>query len=371
VKGYLENRDIHAISDATLGLFRGYDAATRAVLHEGLPGSFVGMMAAGGAPPAVLVRQDLMYLNTVQRLRDGSIPLKVWLTNALALSTDRAEAEPLRRALEEVEIKSTGAPRLDIVDAAELKEVVVHHDDMLPFEYMRVGLTVAQAIAKLSVTRFSGGVEELGSAGGPLVYLGTGWLIAPTLLITNHHVVNARDEGEADATELDLTLQAGTAKAQFDYDGENALGKTVVMKELVAWCPALDYALMRLEDTGRVALRIGPKLADTNNAKGYQALNIIQHPDGKPKKFAIRNNLLTGATQTELRYFTDTAGGSSGSPVLNDRWEVVGLHRGATRVTGVRFNGQDVAYVNVGSQINAIKSDLSLRYASRIPELGI
>ncbi len=79
----------------------------------------------------------------------------------------------------------------------------------------------------------------------------------------------------------------------------------------------------------------------------------------------------TAATDAELRYFTDTFGGSSGSPVLNDHWEAIGLHRGATWVKGVRFNGRDVAYVNVGTQVNAITQDLARRYAGKIPELNI
>ena len=83
-------------------------------------------------------------------------------------------------------------------------------------------------------------------------------------------------------------------------------------------------------------------------------MNIIQHPEGRSKKIAIRNNLVTHSTETELRYFTDTMGGSSGAPVFNDSWEVVALHRGSTVVRGVNFQGNDTAWVNVGTQITAI-----------------
>jgi len=40
-------------------------------------------------------------------------------------------------------------------------------------------------------------------------------------------------------------------------------------------------------------------------------------------------------------------------------------------VKGVRFNGRDVAYVNVGTQMSAITQDLDRRYAGKIPELQI
>src|SRR5439155_21158896 len=41
---------------------------------------------------------------------------------------------------------------------------------------------------------------------------------------------------------------------------------------------------------------------------------------------ALRENRLVDVHDAFLTYQTDTAPGSSGSPLYNDRWEVVGLH---------------------------------------------
>ena len=42
---------------------------------------------------------------------------------------------------------------------------------------------------------------------------------------------------------------------------------------------------------------------------------------------AFRSNLLVSlADATRLIYETDTLPGSSGSPVFNDQWQLVGLH---------------------------------------------
>ncbi|MGY4480138.1 trypsin-like peptidase domain-containing protein [Bradyrhizobium sp. USDA 3364] len=350
----------------------GYEGATRSALMTGIVPLFVAALPGSlPVPPMQSISLDLGVLNSTNRLTDGTVPLKIWLRNAARFSGGKAEAEPLRAALEEIEILSTGAPRLNVTGVAELREVVVHHDDMVPHEYMRAGLAAANAVAKLSVIRYANGKPELGDTGEPLIYLGTGWLIDKALLLTNHHVVNARDDSERDAAEADLHEQAASTTALFDYNSDASSGHPVAVKELVAWDPKLDYALLRIEAVERDPLQIGEALAPVDNTRVNLALNIIQHPDGRPKKFAIRNNLLTAATDTELRYFTDTLGGSSGSPVLDDRWRVVGLHRGATRVRDVKFNGQSVAYVNVGSQLSAIKRDLLLRYAGHIPELGI
>jgi endonuclease G, mitochondrial len=57
-----------------------------------------------------------------------------------------------------------------------------------------------------------------------------------------------------------------------------------------------------------------------------EAVSIIQHPNGEPKQLAIRENRVVDILPDFVHYQTDTAPGSSGSPVLNDQWEVVALH---------------------------------------------
>ena len=55
---------------------------------------------------------------------------------------------------------------------------------------------------------------------------------------------------------------------------------------------------------------------------------IIQHPLGLPQKVVLQNNRITYVSEDfrRMQYLTNTLNGSSGSPVCNDRWEVVGLH---------------------------------------------
>ena len=55
-------------------------------------------------------------------------------------------------------------------------------------------------------------------------------------------------------------------------------------------------------------------------------VNIVQHPNGEPKQLALRENQLVDVLENFLHYQTDTAPGSSGSPVFSDEWEVVALH---------------------------------------------
>jgi endonuclease I len=57
-----------------------------------------------------------------------------------------------------------------------------------------------------------------------------------------------------------------------------------------------------------------------------ELVDVIQHPNGEPKQLALRENEIVDRLELFLHYETDTAPGSSGSPVFNDQWELVALH---------------------------------------------
>src|SRR5262249_45874659 len=153
--------------------------------------------------------------------------------------------------------------------------------------------------------RFENGAAVKGGAGEPWLMQGTGWMIGPELLITNHHVINARLSDEPNASAGDFERQGRETAVEFDYDN----GKTpvrAVVQSVVASSPDLDYAILRLNDgAGRPPLRISPDPVIVQ-ATTYLSVNIIQHPRGMFKQLAIRNNLVSGADQDTVRYFTDT-----------------------------------------------------------------
>ena len=168
-----------------------------------------------------------------------------------------------------------------------------------------------------------------------------------------------------------MKLQAARALAEFDFDSETGQTHPLACSELVAWDPALDYAVVRLAaPCDRRPLRLAAELITL--ADGDQLpVNIIQHPNGDPKRVALRNNLVDKATERDLRYFTDTRQGSSGSPVLDDEWGVVALHRASRRIAAVNFQGKDTAVVNVGTQIHAVLADLEQRFPTVHEEITL
>ena len=347
----------------------GYGPAARAAVIGNLPMWLRGMLPGGNPPELVSALLDVRHLDGIERLGDGTVPLKIFLQGVLFLAGTNIAADRIRTKLADIEACASGAPPIPASPIAEVQEKFITRTAMVGWGFLNGALAAAASVALIAVTRCEGGEPTSGAAGEPVVFLGTCWLIAPNLMITNHHVVNARRQGEKAADAADLRMQAARCVVRFDYDGVGEAGVTSRGRELLAWNAELDYALFWIDPSPRLPLRIADKGILQVDPAEAPAVNLIQHPDGGPKQWGVRNNLVSSADPKDLRYFTDTQSGSSGSPVLTDTWEVVALHRGAKFVTGVRFQGRDVAYVNVGTQMLAIKSDLDRR-SIKVPELG-
>jgi endonuclease G len=316
--------------------------------------------------PALQIRSDLGQMNDVERLANGQVPLIIYLGNLSSLLSGLEQQKVIQTALDELTHRATGSPRVDAAALPETKEQIIHDNDMVPYGFMEKGYKAGASVVKLRVARYENGARKMRNA-NPVIYFGTAWLLTDSLIMTNHHVVNARNEGEPAASPEDFRIQALHTIVHFDFDGDGMAGSEVPIQSLEAWDPALDYAILRIPPSGRTPLRClaGPLKLET----GLMPVNIIQHPGGRSKSYAIRNNLVSRSTPSELRYFTDTEAGSSGSPVLDDRWQVVALHRASTYVRKVQFQGRDTAYVNVGTPIHTIFEDLRARYASIAAEI--
>jgi hypothetical protein len=63
-------------------------------------------------------------------------------------------------------------------------------------------------------------------------------------------------------------------------------------------------------------------------ARAYDVIFILQHPKGGPLKLAVGAVDKLNANHTRLRYDTKTDSGSSGSPCLDAKLNLVALHHG-------------------------------------------
>lgn len=191
-------------------------------------------------------------------------------------------------------------------------------NDLVDLNYFMRGLVAAKSVCRIILRNEAR--RQIG--------LASGFLISPRLVLTNHHVFS-----EADA--------ASRALAQFEYaldiNGVEKRGPSFRFRPDLFFHadPGLDLALVavsgpaedandadaRLEDYG--ALRLNPELGKINVG---EYITIAQHPSGLPKQIAMRENQLLSIEANFLVYKSDTAQGSSGSPLFNDTWQVVGLH---------------------------------------------
>ena len=155
----------------------------------------------------------------------------------------------------------------------------------------------------------------------------TGFMIAPGLMLTNHHVF------------ADPNAAVG-ATIEFDYRF-NVAGQLPVETDTFDLSPGeffvadepLDFAVVAVrpqatngaELARRGYLRLHP---DSGKVKRTEFVTIVQHPDGEPLRIALRENEVTRAQDGEssIWYRADTAHGSSGAPVFNDTFQVAALH---------------------------------------------
>lgn len=344
--GHLADGTFEAALDALLPAYRG-------LLPE-----------VGRSAPRLFTA--IQQLNLAGRTIDGNVPLVVVLGTLTKLSPVAAVTSLSKRLLAIAEGKSGLGGAVEY-KAASPEAYVGDQDETLPFAFMLGGHTVGRAVLRLLVPRFEGG-QAARDGLNQRVFKGTGWLIAKDLVITNFHVVCARESDEADPAPEDLALQIAGITVERDYDSEGAAAVKVGLVERVASGARggeRDYAILRVAAADAEAspwpatlrLRRGkPSIPAT----GY-AINIVQHPQGWPKRVAARSNLLKQASATELQYLGDTLGGSSGSPLCNDAWEVVGLHRASGPATGVSVKGRPATAYNIGIPIDTILDDLKAK----------
>jgi V8-like Glu-specific endopeptidase len=60
-----------------------------------------------------------------------------------------------------------------------------------------------------------------------------------------------------------------------------------------------------------------------------QPVSIVQHPKGKRKEVVLYGNRMQAIYKNLIQYETDAEPGSSGSPLFNDQWQLIGIHHSA------------------------------------------
>jgi endonuclease G, mitochondrial len=203
-------------------------------------------------------------------------------------------------------------------------ERIIGDSDLMSINFLDRGRRAAAAVCRIKVP----------SDGG--AWYGTGFLVGPRLLLTNHHVLSNPDE-------------ASQSEAEFGYehDLDGVLGEPVRFNlrphEIFYANAELDItfvAVTPLSDEGVPLDRYGrlPLIPLSGKAIDGEWVTIIQHPGAEPKQIAIRASQIIALDPKVaygvdldqfIHYSTDTEPGSSGAPVFNDQWQVLALHHKA------------------------------------------
>ncbi|MET4023133.1 serine protease [Bradyrhizobium sp. S3.2.12] len=225
-------------------------------------------------------------------------------------------------------------------DNITVPEALLFHDDLsLPVGRIpwMIGalermVLLAPAVCKLEVT------DARGSSSG------TGFRIGADLLLTNAHVLFPEGEEPTAIT------------ATFGYE-DNGQGGGIAGTAVL--CHVTGIKSNDDDDWGVV--RVAQPLADTvptillsqaavpvKNGNAF----IIQHPNGQRKRLAYTRNRITYVSSHVVQYLTDTDVGSSGSPVFDDKGNLISLHHAGGRPQEVA--GQPPLTKNEGIRIDRV-----------------
>ena len=288
----------------------------------------------------------IVDLAKIGRLLDqgGTRPLLVVIGNALEKVQKNnelgARLETLSKEIESLYDSGVQEVQLELNQSPDPEALVfgAQRDTRLPASFLEGASRTIFSVARLAVPRFFNGERKYDWLG-----LGTGWIIAPGIIITNHHVIEARDKrtpplgaGEKQATDDDFRMQASSVEVWFDYKQEGKYhkcqGATLLAKSKDE---NYDYAVLELNEKDKVSDRAPlPIYSQRPLLFRGSRINIPQHSNGDPLKLAIRNNFYVkdGKTADFIHYQTDTEPGASGSPICDDQWRVIALHHASTPV---------------------------------------
>ena len=243
--------------------------------------------------------------------------------------------------------RDVGVPRLGRLADADLKRLLGHERSQT-LAWYSTGLLRCRAVAR---------IENLNEDG-----LGTGFLVKGAalhgslperVLVTSGHVIPE-------------ALDPGDAVVAFHGLDTDALGPNH-FRVLRRWwyepsrSPYLDTTV--LESTG-IHRRWNPSRWPLNCRRSHPVRGPTYRPPERTAtaQFSVQDNLILDHDDTRLHYSSSHAErASSGSPVFDGQWQLIGLHH-AGGVATPRLNNQPGTYpANEAITIDAIRNALAER----------
>lgn len=212
-------------------------------------------------------------------------------------------------------------------------EKIIGEDTLLEVMVLELAMNAAKAVVRIRTQ------DELG----------TGFLCGENLIMTNHHVIPDKD-------------MAKNSSFTFFYEvGTNGIERPAVTvsanpEGLFFTDPDLDVTVLQIQET---PAGVEPLWLRRERTKTDDRVSIIQHPGGHYKKISMQNNFVAYADKEVLQYTTSTEPGSSGSPVFNEIFNVIGIHHSGGNLLEPKSNRRYLrnAGTTMIAALNAIKAE--------------
>jgi endonuclease G len=245
--------------------------------------------------------------------------IKVLARTPAATTVDRGRVQLGRR-----QVRTALIPKEDLFG----QERLIGTSDLVGIDFLYRALRAARSICRIRIDDGRGNRD-----------LATGFLVAPNLLLTNHHVLPDEETAQY-------------AQAEFDYENDiNFVPKAqrifpLAPSNLFYSDPDFDFAFASVVPAAQDGTPLSdfgwlPLIRPSGKAINGEWVSIIQHPKGERKQIVLRENRVVtlppdqnfSGSENYLHYTADTERGSSGSAVFNDQFDVVALHhRGVGRL---------------------------------------
>ena len=231
-------------------------------------------------------------------------------------------------------------------------EQTLSGDSFRTYQWYVKGLKACSAVARIGVD------TSMAKGTG---FLLDGALLAEehrgkTVLLTNAHVISndsIKNNGSLYYHQAVATLETVDKDLELKFAG---IIRTSPFFEL-------DTTVLLLDDDTQKKLeplkdRIYPyTLAGTlPAADGKQRVYIIGHPRGGVLQISLQDNIFLSCNDQRMHYRTPTAPGSSGSPVFNEDWEIIGIHHAGGNSMPRLDDPRQLEIANEGIRIDAIKT---------------
>ncbi|MCG2590563.1 trypsin-like peptidase domain-containing protein [Rhodohalobacter sulfatireducens] len=300
--------ELHPKNEGYLKVAKKFDEVIKLALAEDAPSVAIPLRAI--APDAPETKGKVPV--TLPKLS------KLDNQDFLNLVVKRAEAVMGK----EVAVPKTRYERKQLEkDISEHFEKIHKEINFLPSSFLEKGVIRSKSVCRITTDS----------------HYGSGFLIGSrNFIMTNNHVIPD-------------TQTAESSQAEFDYDEDDILyAVSLEPDRFFITNKDLDFTIVACNpDPLPADIKAIELLRDPDTITRGERANIIQHPQGRKKEISLHDNKVNYVYDVSIRYTADTEGGSSGSPVFNNEWNLVALHHAG-------WSEADGSATNEGMRMKAI-----------------